>query len=62
MSRGVLRRCDGRILVVVEELEGSWCLMWRLTLEGEIVSVASVRSVEVSPTSKKAWKSEEFIR
>ena len=26
------------------------------------VSVASVRSVEVSPTSKKARKSEEFIR
>ncbi|QHO35855.1 Cysteine-rich receptor-like protein kinase [Arachis hypogaea] len=26
------------------------------------VSIASVRSVKVSPTSKKAWKSEEFIR
>ena len=36
--------------------------MWRLTLEGEIVSIASVRSVKVSPTSKKARKSEEFIR
>ena len=37
-------------------------MMWRLTLEGEIVSVASVRSVEVSLTSKKIRKSEKFIR
>ena len=39
----------------------SFPLLGSFILVSELVGI-SVRSIEVSLTSKKAWKSEEFIR
>ncbi|KAL4321146.1 hypothetical protein S83_046548 [Arachis hypogaea] len=67
---GCVSVCDDNEDVVddteIRNCNGQYCCVTSLPLYlsefNVTVSVASVRSVEVSPTSKKAWKSEEFIR